>query len=48
MYDVIVIGARVAGASTAMLLAGNGYRVLLLVRGLHAETEEEQQEVMAA
>ncbi|MEE9473455.1 MAG: NAD(P)/FAD-dependent oxidoreductase [Acidimicrobiia bacterium] len=32
MYDVIVVGARVAGASTAMLLARKGYRVLLVDR----------------
>jgi flavin-dependent dehydrogenase len=31
-YDVIVIGARVAGASTAMLLARQGHRVLLVDR----------------
>ena len=31
-YDVIVVGARVAGASTAMLLARRGYRVLLVDR----------------
>jgi len=30
MYDVIVVGARVAGSPTAMLLARQGYRVLLL------------------
>ncbi|MFI6044685.1 NAD(P)/FAD-dependent oxidoreductase [Nocardia sp. NPDC051321] len=30
MYDAIIIGARVAGAPTAMLLAQQGYRVLLL------------------
>jgi flavin-dependent dehydrogenase len=29
-YDAIVIGARVAGSPTAMLLARKGYRVLLL------------------
>lgn len=29
MYDVIVVGARCAGAVTAMLLARKGYRVLL-------------------
>jgi 2-polyprenyl-6-methoxyphenol hydroxylase-like FAD-dependent oxidoreductase len=32
-YDVVVVGARVAGAATAMLLAGQGMRVLLLDRG---------------
>jgi flavin-dependent dehydrogenase len=32
MYDAIVIGARVAGASTAMLLARKGYRVLAVDR----------------
>src|SRR3954468_6923166 len=31
-YDVIVVGARCAGAPTAMLLARTGYRVLLLDR----------------
>jgi flavin-dependent dehydrogenase len=30
MYDAIVVGARCAGAPTAMLLARKGYRVLLL------------------
>jgi 2-polyprenyl-6-methoxyphenol hydroxylase-like FAD-dependent oxidoreductase len=30
MYDVIVVGARVAGAPTALLLARQGYRVLLV------------------
>lgn len=30
MYDVIIVGARVAGSPTAMLLARNGFRVLLL------------------
>ena len=28
MYDAIVVGARVAGAPTARLLARKGYRVL--------------------
>ena len=32
MYDAIVVGARCAGAPTAMLLARNGLRVLLLDR----------------
>jgi flavin-dependent dehydrogenase len=31
-YDVIVVGARVAGASTAMLLARLGHRVLMVDR----------------
>lgn len=38
-YDVVVIGARVAGASTAMLLARQGHRVLLVDRAnLPADT----------
>lgn len=32
MYDAIVIGARCAGASTAMLLARKGFKVLLVDR----------------
>jgi flavin-dependent dehydrogenase len=32
MYDAIVIGARCAGASTAMLLARKGHKVLLIDR----------------
>ncbi len=32
MYDVIVVGARVAGSATAMLLARRGVRVLLVDR----------------
>ena len=32
MYDVIIVGARVAGASTAMLLARKGMSVLVLDR----------------
>ena len=32
-FDVIVIGARCAGAATAMLLARTGHRVLLVDRG---------------
>src|SRR5262245_66195753 len=31
--DVVVVGARVAGAATAMLLARAGHRVLLVDRG---------------
>lgn len=30
MYDAIIVGARCAGASTALLLARRGYRVLLI------------------
>src|SRR5215211_5425343 len=32
MYDAIVVGARCAGAATAMLLARKGHRVLLVDR----------------
>lgn len=32
MYDVIVVGARVAGSATALLLARRGHRVLLVDR----------------
>ncbi|MET7291271.1 NAD(P)/FAD-dependent oxidoreductase [Streptomyces griseoloalbus] len=32
MYDVIVVGARISGASVAMLLARRGHRVLLVDR----------------
>ncbi|QEO13091.1 FAD-dependent monooxygenase [Agromyces intestinalis] len=32
-YDVVVVGARIAGASTAMLLGRAGLRVLVLERG---------------
>ncbi|MEW2390647.1 NAD(P)/FAD-dependent oxidoreductase [Streptomyces venezuelae] len=34
MYDVIVVGARISGASTAMLLSKAGHRVLLLDRAV--------------
>jgi choline dehydrogenase-like flavoprotein len=33
-YDAIVVGARCAGAPTAMPLARQGYRVLLVERQL--------------
>src|SRR5262245_2018579 len=33
MHDVIIIGARCAGAPTAMLLARKGYKVVLVDRG---------------
>ena len=32
MHDVIIIGARCAGATTGMLLARKGYRVLIVDR----------------
>jgi len=32
MYDVIVVGARCAGSSIALLLARSGVRVLVLER----------------
>ena len=32
MYDAIIVGARVAGSATALLLARKGYRVLLVDR----------------
>src|SRR5580700_1614811 len=32
MWDALVVGARCAGASTALLLARRGYRVLLIDR----------------
>ncbi|MBL3670662.1 FAD-dependent monooxygenase [Streptomyces sp. M2CJ-2] len=35
MYDAIVVGARCAGASTALLLARAGYRVLLADKEAH-------------
>jgi 2-polyprenyl-6-methoxyphenol hydroxylase-like FAD-dependent oxidoreductase len=34
-YDVIVVGGRIAGASTALLLARSGVRVILLDRDRH-------------
>jgi 2-polyprenyl-6-methoxyphenol hydroxylase-like FAD-dependent oxidoreductase len=38
-HDVIVVGARVAGAATAMLLSRLGYRVLLIDRNHPASTD---------
>ena len=32
MYDAVVVGARCAGAATALLLARKGYKVLLVDR----------------
>jgi len=34
-YDVVIVGARAAGAATAMLLAHQGLRVLAVDRGRH-------------
>ena len=36
-YDVLVVGARCAGAATAMLLAQRGLRVLAIDRGVYEE-----------
>jgi flavin-dependent dehydrogenase len=30
MYDAIIVGARCAGSSTAMLLARRGFKILLV------------------
>ena len=35
-YDVVIVGARVAGAATALLLARRGLRVLVIDRGRYA------------
>ena len=32
MYDIIVVGSRIAGSITATLLGENGHRVLVLDR----------------
>ena len=37
-YDAIIVGARCAGAPTAMLLAHKGYRVLLVDRATSRAT----------
>ena len=37
-WDVIVVGARVAGAATAMLLVRGGLRVLCVDRSRYAAT----------
>src|SRR5262245_36511639 len=34
-YDVVIVGARCAGAATALLLARRGLRVLAIDRGRH-------------
>jgi flavin-dependent dehydrogenase len=48
MYDVIVVGARVAGASTALLLARSGLRVLVLERGVFPKDTPNGHCIMAA
>ena len=40
-FDVVVVGARVAGASTAMLLARAGARVLVLDRSAYGSDSTE-------
>ncbi len=37
VHDAIVVGARCAGAATAMLLARKGYRVLVVDRAAFPE-----------
>ena len=37
-YDVVVVGGRVAGASTALLLARAGARVAVVERGSRGAT----------
>ena len=48
MYDVIVVGARVAGASTALLLARSGLRVLVLERSVFPKDTPNGHCIMAA
>ena len=40
-YDAIVVGARCAGSPTAMLLARNGYRVLVVDRATFPTTRSQ-------
>jgi len=42
MYDVIVVGARVAGASTAMLLARAGWPVVMSAIFLKSTRRDER------
>ena len=39
-YEAIILGARCAGSPTAMLLAGNGYRVLLVDKTRFSERHD--------
>ena len=46
LYDAIIVGARCAGAPTAMLLARKGYRVLL-VGDLQASPDEDDRATLS-
>lgn len=47
-YDAVVVGARVAGASTAMLLARAGRRVLVVDRGIQGSDTTSTHALMRA
>lgn len=47
-YDVVVVGARVAGASTALLLARNGLKVALLDRAAYGSDTTSTHALMRA
>ena len=47
-YDVVVVGARVAGASTAMLLARAGLRVALVERAAYGSDTPSTHALMRA
>ena len=47
-YDVVVVGGRVAGASTAMLLARAGARVALVERAPHGTDTVSTHDLMRA
>ena len=45
-YDVVIVGARVAGASTAMLLARNGLKVLVVDKSPYGQDTTSSHAVM--